>query len=64
MSEFTENQKVKVKDTHALYPNRQGYFRYQADKAKDCMVCSVYPVANGGWNEWFVVGKDDLEEVK
>lgn len=64
MSEFKEGQKVKVKDDHKLYPGKQGYFRFDAGKAKDCLVCSDYPVANGGWNSYFVVGAEDLEEVK
>jgi len=64
MSEFKEGQKVKVKTDHAIYPGKEGFFRFMAGKEKDCSVCSVHPVANGGWNTYFVVGKDDLEEVK
>lgn len=62
--EFKEGQKIKVKGDHKFYPNREGYFRYLAGKANDCFVCSQHPVANGGWNVYFVVGANDLEEVK
>lgn len=62
--EFKEGIKVKVKSDHKLYPGKEGYFRFLAGKAKDCQVCSEHPPANGGWNVYFVVGTNDLEEVK
>lgn len=61
MSTLVLNQKVKVKADHKVYPNREGHFQFMGGKAQDCIVLTQFPSPNGGWNNWFVVGQDDLE---
>lgn len=63
MTELKENQKIKVKADHKFHGGKEGYFRNMNGKNKDCAVCSLYPVANGGWNIYFVVGLEDLEDA-